>query len=332
MYSKNFLALLNKSPSPHFLISTHKFCDGDGLGAGLALYHGLKKKRQKASFFTLEKHHPKYDFMNKKGIIHIFDKEKTHIPKDSILIFVDVNDTRLIEPLYSSAKKKNCKIHFIDHHPLIQENTEDQFFIDTTASSTAELIYNLLKKLEIPFDEDIANSLFSSIVFDTNLFRYIKNSPKPFSIAAELMPKIKDVNLIYENLFKNLTTDKLRFMSQLEKIEYYSNNQVAFLHLKEKDFKEYNTDATQAYDLMDMVRDVESIESTALIIENEDGSFKLSLRSRKKDLLPLVKNFNGGGHCHSAGAYFKDANLKDIKDKVISYLVNPEKICYTDPV
>ena len=309
------------SSTPIF-ISTHKFCDGDGLGAGLALCYGLKKRGQQVSFLTLEKPHPKYNFMNKQNMIHVFDKTKNEIPKNSIVIFVDVNDIRLVEPLYSSAKKQNGSVYFIDHHPLIQENTSDHFFIDTKASSTAELIHKLLKEMEIYLDEEIAASLFASIVFDTSLFRHIKNSAKPFSISAELIPKIKDVNLIYENLFKNLTTDKLRFMGQLEKVEYYSNNQVAFLYLKEEDFKKYNTDATQAYDLMDMVRDVNSIESTALVIENEDGSFKLSLRSRTKNILPLAKNFDGGGHNHSAGAYIKNSNLKEIKEKVISYLKN----------
>ena len=71
---------------------------------------------------------------------------------------------------------------------------------------------------------------------------------------------------------------------------------------------------------MDMVRDVETIEATVLVIENEDGSFKLSLRSRNKNLIPLAKIFNGGGHRHSAGAYIKNLQLKDIKNKVITYL------------
>lgn len=285
----------------------------------MALYYSLRKKKQKVSFLTLEKPHEKYNFIDKQNIIQVFDK-KYQISENSVLILVDANDTRLIEPLYSSAKQKNCSIYFIDHHPMVQKNKTDHFFIDTTASSTAELIYDLIKKLEIPLDEEIACSLFSSIVFDTSLFRHIKNSPRSFAIAAELIPKIKDVNLIYENLFKRLTVDKLRFMSQLEKIEYYSNDQIALLHLTENDFKTYNTDITQAYDLIDMVRDVNTIESTALIIENNDGSFKLSLRSRSKDLLPLAKSFGGGGHHYSAGAYIKKISLKDIKDKVISYL------------
>lgn len=320
MYSKDFLKLLSQSPSSHFIISTHKFCDGDGLGAGLALYYGLIEKGHKVSFFTLEKPHSKYSFMDKKNNIQIFDENKIKISKNSIFIFVDVNDTQLIEPLYSSAKKSACPVYFIDHHPLIQKNTEDHFFIDTNASSTAELIYELLKKLETPLTEDMAVCLFSSIVFDTNLFRYIKNSAKPFAISAELMTKIKNVDVIYESLFKNLTVDTIRFMSELKNIEYYLENKIAFWHLKEKALKKYNMDVTQVYDLVDMVRDIDTIESTVLIVENKDGSFKLSLRSRNKNLLPLAENFGGGGHPHSAGAYIKDKNLKDIKNKVLSYL------------
>ena len=217
MFSKSFLELLNQKPSPNFVFSTHKSCDGDGLGAGLALCYALKKKGQKTSFYSLEPIHPKYKFMDTKHIIQTFDKNKTQIPKKSIFIFVDVNDTRLMEPLYSYSKQQKGQIYFIDHHPLIQKNSTDQFFIDCSCSSTAELIYSLLKKLEIELDEDICKNLFSSIVFDTNCFRNIKNSPKPFSISAEIIPKIKDVNIIYENLFKTLTIDKTAFYVSIRK-------------------------------------------------------------------------------------------------------------------
>ena len=122
MYSKNFLRLISQKPSPNFVISTHKFCDGDGLGAGLALCHALKKIKQEAGFYTLELIHPKYEFLNKDNIIQTFDKEKTKIPENSIFIFIDANDTRLVEPLYSYSQQQNGTVYFIDHHPLIQKN------------------------------------------------------------------------------------------------------------------------------------------------------------------------------------------------------------------
>ena len=320
MFSKKFLKLIQQKSAPNFVISTHKFCDGDGLGAGLALYYGLKKIKQNVSFYSLEAIHPKYEFLNKNNIIQVFDPKKTKIAEQSVFIFVDVNDTRLMEPLYLYAKKKEGDIYFIDHHPIIQPNSKDHFFIDSSCSSTAEIIYRLLGELEIKLDEDICTNLFSSIVFDTNRFRDIKNSARPFAIASELIPKIKDVNVIYENLFKNLTVNRLRFLSQLEKVEYHSNNRIAFLHIKESVFKKYNADKTQAYDLIELIRDVKTIDSTALLIEDEKGGFKLSLRSRNKNILPLAESFKGGGHTHSAGAYIQSKSLKEIKKDVLSYL------------
>ena len=320
MYPKSFLKLLCQKPSPHFIVSTHKFCDGDGLGAGLALCYALRKKGQKADFLTLEEIHPKYRFMDTKNILKVYEKESTKLPDNSIFLVVDANDTRLIQPLYSEIKKNKYPIYFIDHHPIIQENKEDHFFIDSSCSSTAELIYQLIKDLQIPLDKDIATNLFSSIVFDTNCFRYVKNSANPFLIAAEFVPHIKDIEVIYKNLFKTMTINKLRFLSNLEKVEYHFNNKIAFLHIKESEFKKYKTDHTQAYDMIDMVRDVDQVDSTVLIIEKEDGSFKLSLRSQNINLLPLVSHFNGGGHAHSAGASIASQSLSQIKKKVLDYL------------
>ena len=320
MYPQSFLKLLCQKPSPQFIVSTHKFCDGDGLGAGLALCHALRNQGQKAHFFALEDIHPKYRFMDKKNILKVFEKDQTKLTEDSIFIFVDVNDTRLVQPLYSEIKKIQAPIYFIDHHPMIQKNEDDHFFIDSSCSSTAELIYQLLKDLKIDLDEEIATNLFSSVVFDTNCFRYVKNSEKPFAIASKLVPHIKDVGVIYENLFKTMTVDKLRFLSKLEQVEYHFNNQVAFLHIKESEFKKYKTDSTQAYDLIDMVRDVNEVNSTVLVIEREDGSFKLSLRSRNTNLIPLASSFGGGGHAHSAGASISNQSFSEIKKKALSYL------------
>ncbi len=321
MYDEKFLSLFKKK-APHFVISTHRACDGDGLGAGLALYYALKSIGQKASFFTMEKPHSKYSFMDRQKIIQIFDLKKPSLPPNSLGVFVDVNDSRQIEPLYSSIKRNGHSVYFIDHHPLIQKNKTDHFFVDEKASSSAELIYSLLKKLQIPLDEDMATCLFTSIVFDTHCFRCIKNSPEPFAISAEILPKIKDVNLIYENLFKNLTKDKLHFMENLKKTEYHFNNKMAFLHLTEEDFTKYKTDITQAYDLIDMIKDVDTVEVAVLLVENNDESLKLSFRSQSKDILPLAQNFGGGGHCHSAGASIPKACPKEIKAQILTFLEN----------
>jgi len=305
-----------------FIISTHKYCDGDGLGSGLALYYILQKLNKKVSFLTLESPHKKYKFLDQGQIFKTFDS--THFPynNNTLLLVVDTNDPLLVEPLYSHTKKYNMQTCFIDHHPIIHNKQADHFFINSESSSTAEIIYELLIKMNLPIDEKIATSLFTSIVFDTNQFKNIKKSSNPFEVSAKILPYIKNINIIYDNLFRNLTIDDLQFFTQIQNIEYYYNKKVALLYLTQDKIDKANVDITQAFNLMDVVKDVSSIKSTVLLFKNKDHSFKLSLRSKSINLLPLIKQFNGGGHRYSAGAHIKNQKLSEIKKIVLDYLKN----------
>ena len=156
------------------------------------------------------------------------------------------------------------------------------FFVDSDISSTGEIIYDLLKELRVSFNESIAVALYTSIVFDTGFFRHIRNSSNPFSICAELIPYIQKPELIYESLFKNLTKENLGLFSCFEKVEYHNRNSIGLLYLSREDFKKYNSPSRQAYDLVDILMNVSSMEIIALILEKGNNVFKLSLRSRRK--------------------------------------------------
>lgn len=309
-----------------FIITTHKSCDGDGLGAGCALGYGLKKIGKKAYFITLDVPQKKYNFLNKNGFIQPLPSfpnsgSGLELKKTDCILAVDLNDPSLMEPLYSLAEKKGTRICFIDHHPLQKKIARHKYFIDTNASSTGEIVYHLIKDLKIPMDERIATGLYSSIVFDTKCFRVVKNSPVPFSIAAELVPHIPDVDRIYENLFKNLTVEKLKFFSYLNSIEYYNNNRFALLHLTESDLEKYKADVGTACDLLDMVMNVSTMQIGVLVLERKNNFFKLSIRSRKTNILPFARAVGGGGHKFSAGAYIQDSSYKQIKEQIISEFV-----------
>ncbi len=303
-----------------FIVSTHKDCDGDGLGAGIALCRGLKKIGKGAVFLALEPPHPKYSFLDGEGLVKVCGGEGADLSEGKDLVFVDVSDPRITEPLYSRAKRRGLKICFIDHHPLIQKPRGDLVYTDPGASSSAEIVHKVLKRLGAAMDEKIASALFASIVFDTGRFRDIKNSSAPLALAAECVSFISDVNFVYERLFKTLTARGLRFLSRLQNIEYFGGGRLAFLYLTEKDFKEFGADRGQACGLIELAGDVDTVESAALVIKNADGSFKISLRSRKKDTLPLAKSFGGGGHRHSSGATARNLSLKAVKERIVLQL------------
>ena len=316
---KDLIHILSKFPS--FIITTHKNCDGDGLGSGFALYHGLRQLGKEVFFRTLEEPEKKYSFLDEHKILKPYSSDPLPVKSEGAVLVVDTNDSRLLNPFYDILKAKNLPVVFIDHHSLATKSKEDYFYVDTNASSTGELVYDLLKKLNISFNKDIATALYTSIAFDTKFFRHIKNSSRPFAICAELVPYILKTELIYESLFKHLKKENLGFFTYFNRMEYHHNDSIGILHLSKEDFKKYNSNVQQAYEMMETVMNISSMEMTALILEEQTGSFKLSLRSRRKSILEVAESFNGGGHKLAAGAYVTGQNLQETKNKVLSGLL-----------
>ena len=313
---KELIRALSEYPS--FIITTHKNCDGDGLGAGFALYHGLRQLGKDVCFRTLEEPEKRYRFLDRHKVLKPYNADSLPVQNNPAILAVDTNDSRLLSPFYDILKAKNRPVFFIDHHALPKGAQTDYLYVDTNASSTGELIYDLLKDLKVSFNEPIAEALYTSIVFDTKFFRHIKSSSRPFSICAELVTYIPKPEIIYENLFKHLKKENLGFFTHFNKMEYHHNDSIGILYLSKKDFQKYNSTFQQAYELMETVMNISSMEMTALILEEKDNSFKLSLRSRNKTILKIAESFQGGGHSLAAGAYIKNHNLKEIKDKVLS--------------
>ena len=114
---------------------------------------------------------------------------------------------------------------------------------DTRAASTGEISYFIIKGLGIRLDERIAQALYTSIVFDTQLFKFVKNSVNSHLICAELLMHLNNSEEIHRHLFATHTIGKVAFLAKvLAQIEYFGDGQVAVLKLHAKDLKDHNLD------------------------------------------------------------------------------------------
>ncbi|MBX3041688.1 MAG: DHH family phosphoesterase [Bdellovibrionaceae bacterium] len=305
------------------LLTTHRQCDGDGLGAELALYYALKKIGKNVRVINVDETPRKYRFLNPDFHITYFSEvPDLKIEADLCLVF-DTNDQRLLEPLFSSVLKPHCKqIAFIDHHPVLSNGPQPtkESLIDISSASTGEMAYRIIKALGIPLDTDIAKALYTSITFDTQLYRYIRNSPTSHRIAAELLEHPIDATNIHRYLFGNQTVQKFAFLAKaLGQIEYFCDGQLAVLRVKDADLFHYNLEIDESRDVIDMVMNIESLEAAALFREDSPGEFKVSLRSKGQiEVHGVAELLGGGGHVHAAGASVKGANYADLKGQVVA--------------
>lgn len=292
------------------ILSTHRHCDGDGLGAQIALLHGLKKLGIDMRVVNVDFPAKKYSFLGTHRWVEVFQSGSTVLDGVQLALLLDTNDGRLVEPLYSELQKRDIETLFIDHHPVLEKGPSPTrgSVIDISAASTGELCYNLLKELGVELDADIARALYTSLIFDTRLFRYVKAAPASHLMAAELLRYERDPEDIHRWLFAYYTVPKMNaLMRALARVEYFADDRVAFIPFPHS---EHSTpeglERDESADIIDQVMNIASIEVAALLREDGPGLFKLSLRSRGTlEVLSLAESFGGGGHRYASGAHLK---------------------------
>lgn len=318
---ENIVRCIQKSES--IVLSTHRQCDGDGLGAELALYHALKKIGKKVHVVNVDETPRKYRYLYPDHHITYFNQHPDLTIQADLCLIFDTNDERLVDPLYPLLRKGCPVLAFIDHHPVLKSGPQPsvESVIDIAAASTGEMAYKMIKALGIPLDTDIAKALYTSVTFDTQLYRYIRNSPVSHQIAAELLTFPIEPTEIHRYLFGNQTVQKIAFLAKaLGQIEYFCDGRLAVLKLKDADLFHYNLEPDESRDVIDMVMNIETLEAAAMFREDAENEYKVSLRSKGRvEVLPVAESIGGGGHAHAAGAFVKGL-YGEIKDKVVREL------------
>lgn len=310
--------------SDSILLSTHRQCDGDGLGAMLGLYHALKKIGKNVRVVTVDDVPKKYQFLEPEKYLEVYLNIQNPIKKTDLCLIFDTNDRRLIEPLFKVLEDQVKDIVFVDHHPILNQGPEPTpgSFIDTSAASTGEISYFIIKALGIRLDEKIARALYTSLVFDTQIFRYVKNSSTSHLICAELLEFERHAEAIHRYLFANFTRKKITYLGKvLSEVEYLADDRVAISRLSKKDLSDHDLDMDDSRDVIDMIMNVNSVECAALFREETSGVYRMSLRSKGRlEVLQIAEGFGGGGHLYASGAEIK-GEYQSIRNKVVELLL-----------
>lgn len=305
-------------------VTTHRDCDGDGVGAMLAFYFALIKMKIKVRLLSVDAIPKKYSFLPGYTKIEVFNPDQ--VPEiGDLLIAFDTNDSRRIEPLATWAQKSGAVL-FIDHHPVLEKGPHPghSSFINTMAASTGEMTFDLIQSLKVEMDSEIAQCLYTSLVFDTQLFRFIRKSPRSHEIAAELMQHSFDPTEIHRRLFGNQTPEKLRFLAKaLSEIEYLNEGKIAHLSLSYLDFQKFNVDPEASRDVVDTMMNVEGVEIAVLYRQETVNKIKVSIRSKGRyEVLSLAEKWNGGGHLYAAGATLENVELTSLQKDMLSWIKN----------
>jgi phosphoesterase RecJ-like protein len=285
-----------------FLITTHENPDGDALGSVLACKLALDQLGKDAVMYLYgDVPLPaEYAFM-------ALDELRRELPDDAsgrVLLALDcANESRLgKEPLLERAPLTVD----IDHH---HDNTRfgDVNVIVPEASSTGEILRDLLQLLGVELTPGIAEALYIALVTDTGRFQYTNTTPKALRLAAELVEAGADLHRIFQGVYERVEFAKLKLLARaLERAEVYDGGRLVISFLSRDDFLEVGAVEPYSEGIIDYLRAVDGADMAALIREpptRGGPKHRVSLRSRSDelDVSSIARKSQGGGHRQAAG-------------------------------
>lgn len=283
-------------------ISGHTKPDGDCVGSVMGMYLYLKKAMPSATVIPMiEK--PGEEF---NCIANLEDIKTDFNPG------IEVFDTYIgldcsTEDRYGDALSyfQNAKKRIVIDHHISNEGFGDASYIDGQASSTCELVYDLLEDKYM--DIEIAKALYIGIIHDTGVLQYSCTSPKTLNIVAKLIEYGFDFPKIIDETFyeKTKLQNEMLGRALVESITFADGKCiVSKIDRKIMDF--YGATPHEFEGIVNQLRYTKGVEVAIFMYEIDNMEYKVSLRSRGLvDVAKIAKFYNGGGHQRAAGFTIK---------------------------
>ncbi|HXK15998.1 MAG TPA: bifunctional oligoribonuclease/PAP phosphatase NrnA [Gaiellaceae bacterium] len=286
-----------------FLVVTHENPDGDALGSMLAMALGLRALRKDVVMYLWGSAPTpaEYRFLD-------LDDVRRELPDDldeRVLLAVDCANERRIGEENTGVDRAKLVVN-VDHH---HDNSEfgNVNLIVAEASSTSEIVRDILAELDVALTPEIAAALYVGLVTDTGRFQYTNTTPKALRLAAELVEAGADVHGIFQHVYETVQFSKLKLLARaLERAQLFEGGGLVVSYLLKDDFGDVGAEEPYSEGIIDSLRAVEGSEMVALIREpprNEGPARRISLRSShdEVDVSAIARKEGGGGHRQAAG-------------------------------
>ncbi len=301
--------LLSRTDNKVCIVS-HTNPDGDALGSALALYGLLKNIGFSKVSVVMPNFFPDFlSWMTWSAEVIIATKNpkaaSMAIAEASVVFCVDFNALERTENLQGSLAKTNARKVLIDHHPQPGQGF-DVYYSEVSASSTAELVYELACQLELQpsITLEVAECLYAGIITDTGSLSYSCNNPRTYQIVGNLVSIGVDAAKLQILIYSTFSENRLRLLgySISEKLVVMKSCNTAYISLSREDLKRYSFAIGDTEGIVNYAMSLKDVDMAAIFLQYNDH-VKISFRSSGPvDVNEFARNhFNGGGHRNASG-------------------------------
>ena len=293
--------------------------DADAIGSACALALGLEKLGKDVQVYIGQ---PLPHSANMRTIPGV---DRIHygapLPDDGLVVTVDCASADRTGSLMPAIMEDPSRVIVIDHH-----NTNPGFGgmnLIVESESTTVMIRDLLGRLGIELDPDIAYGLYAGLVTDTGSFRW--GTPRMHTLAAELMEYGLNTRQIALDLMDTMGPVDLQLMGEVlanTHIVPTKGLSVAVLTIPVGIHSRMSQTAVES--IIDYSRSLEGTDVGVVLKEQETKHWAMSLRSVVVDVSAVAKQLGGGGHWAAAG-YSATGSRNEVIRKLLDAFPEPDE-------
>ena len=267
---------------------------------------------------------PKQGFLTRQNI-----KTAQSDFKYDLIFVLDTQELEGLGRLYDNNTELFYKtpIVNIDYHPA-NEHFGQINLSDLTVVSTAEILFDLMKKLgEEYVDENIATALLTGMISKTKSFKTDNVKPHTLAMAGKLMSLGADREKIVTNLFRTRSIAALKLWGHaLTHIQSDKELGLVWSTITRDDFVRCGANELDLKDIIDeLISNSPEAEITLLIHEHNDGADDHTIHGlirvgKEHNAKQMLQPFNPEGGKSDVSFRIKGKTLKEVEEEVVNHI------------
>jgi phosphoesterase RecJ-like protein len=296
-------------------LAAHVNPDGDSLGSALALGLALRRmgKRALVSFGD--------DPPRVPASLRFLPGQELLVPPGEVpaapevLVVLDTASRDRLGLLAGRLDAANAVV-VIDHHAsnqhAVNAGSGAYHLIDVAAPATAVLVDLLIRRLGADLTPDIACALYAGVASDTGSFRYAATTPETHLLAARLLAAGVRQDVVGRYLWDSAPFGYLKLLAAaLDRVrlepDAVGGLGLVWTVVSRADRQRYGLPPDAAEGVIDVVRKADEAEVAAVVREDDNGVYQVSVRSHGRvDVGAVCSQLGGGGHRFAAGFTARD--------------------------
>jgi len=216
--------------SNNILLLSHIRPDGDAIGATVSMGLALLSIGKQVSLYNEDEIPKSFQFLPYSENI---TQQMDDIAVFDTAIVLDCGDLERIGDKAGLVGKIPVIIN-LDHH-ITNTGFGTYKIVDPSACATAEIVYRLIKQLNVIISRSMAFSIYTGIMTDTGSFRFSNTNQEAFAICEEMVALGVDPNYVASHVSVAYSLSRIKLLNMvLESIEVSKNGKLSIMALTQE--------------------------------------------------------------------------------------------------